>query len=138
MREIKFRAWIESWKDTGKGKMIPPFNPFMMTDGIQLLLVQEDHQKMQFTGLKDTDKTEPKEIYDKDILCCDDTYADYPTYAEVFWDDEYGMWKADHHDGDEVCEYELWSLLQEFRFVDVAGNTMENPELLKSETQEAL
>lgn len=140
MKEIKFRAWqphsslhrkpgmyevtsLELYDESGGGEA------FLALPGenAQSSEYLEDIKLMQYTGLKDKNSVE---IYEGDILQCDDVSADYQLHAKVYWDEEEAIYKADRSGDGETCEFELWAILQEHQFVDVIGNIYENPELL--------
>ena len=119
MRDIKFRAW-----DTERKEMWT--NPhFALT---QMLEVQTNYQTrrsnkyifMQYTGIKDKNGVE---IYERDII----TFKDYTDLivAEVIWnlggqwDYRPKGWRVGYHASMIGCD------------IEVIGNDLENPELLR-------
>ena len=144
MREIKFRAWIESTK-----KMKPvvgiSWNDNEVTFSSELVTQScgccsdietdwtnlSDVEIMQYTGLKDKNGTE---IYEGDILDCtsravgfidgDDRGYDISTIKTVAWQDGFWGWSANSID---ILRQEYLS-----KYYTVAGNIHENPELLEA------
>ena len=133
-REIKFRAWNYKLR-----KMDDVFN--MDIGGVcspeQLRLTKQDPLTrwavancvlMQYTGLKDSSDP-PKEIYEGDILKCDQD----DSFLQVLWNFEnvqfVGKWLDNYRLAYE--EFEAWifkrNVLTNF---EIIGNIYENPELL--------
>jgi uncharacterized phage protein (TIGR01671 family) len=151
MREIKFRAWDKEYKTITKVLLIN-FERGALLQGLPVgeeleylnhengdytILVAgqrfRDFDKielMQFVGLKDKNG---KEIYEGDILLCDNDGEQYKT--EIRWSD--GGLIAEMPDG---ADYDLsligW-VIEELTCcngsVEIIGNVYKNPELLKGE-----
>lgn len=128
MREIKFRAWDKI------NKKFVKINDFMFDDrsileisteyldfgcGANSTAPREEIALMQYTGLKDINKTD---IYEGDIL----DYGDYLRSHVVvfrngsFWGHAIGY--------DENIGIGLYNALED---LEVAGNIYDNPELLE-------
>ena len=110
-REIKFRAW-DGLRITTSGIQ------FSTTDG-KLTMIQ-DYPLMQFTGLKDKND---KEIYEGDILKCDDDKL-----RQITWYELGAGWRVGINDKDTYFNG-LGVYANTFQ---VLGNIYENPELLEN------
>lgn len=139
MRELKFRAWIKSYKhdsnvpisrrtDFGFPKMVMPMcvhseHGFEYREGLsvrQIFRREYDFELMQYTGLKDVNGVE---IYEGDII-----KTDWGNGEVKFRNSCFGVFNQ---------KSSLISLLQglfiSMKSVEVVGNRFENPELLKEE-----
>lgn len=149
MREIKFRAW-----DKERERMIfqhemnnslenKEYYFSLSEDRVELLYHDEDYSAyvgckaeiMQYTGIKDING---KEIYEGDIVKfldeemiysdCGIEYDEFINTGKViFSHDELMGWDITnrHMDLEEVWHYR--------EYIEVVGNTYENPELLEGE-----
>jgi len=118
MREIKFRAWdytsqIMSYSD--EEKSLEAFFASHNKD-------YDDVVFMQFTGLKDNRGCE---IYEGDVLLCDDSNEDHEEFRTKVWFCN-GQFLTQHY-GFPVHS---WCSKKE-SWCEVIGNIYENPELIK-------
>lgn len=125
MREIKFRAWH---KKTSHPRMYGVAYLYSERNGALYVVITDDEREMaignllvgdevelmQYTGLKDR---QGKEIYEGDIVKCTDGYNATVSYDEV---------KAEFNPfgGGESAEWGSG--------VEIIGNRYENPELLEA------
>lgn len=108
MREIKFRSW------NGESMQHGGFS-IRATGDVLADSLHGAHpiSVMQYTGLKDTNGVE---IYDGDILECDEHY-----YYQISWSEKHSCWYASDCGGlDDLPSS-----------VNVIGNIYQNPDLLK-------
>jgi uncharacterized phage protein (TIGR01671 family) len=114
MREIKFRAWFEKFKEMYTVKMIDLQKEIAYFDKYNYRSFY-DIDLMEYTGLKDMRE---KEIYEGDIL--------FESFGEKYF-------KVVFEDGSFTVETEEYSLsLSEYAHIcEVVGNIYENPELIK-------
>ena len=113
MREIKFRAWVEKFKEMYTVKMIDLQREIAYFDKYNYRSFY-DINLMEYTGLKDMRE---KEIYEGDIL--------FESFGEEYF-------KVVFEDGSFRVETEEYSLpLKEYAHIcEVVGNIYETPELL--------
>lgn len=113
MREIKFRAWFEKFKEMYTVKMIDLQREIAYFDKYNYRSFY-DINLMEYTGLKDMRE---KEIYEGDIL--------FESFGEEYF-------KVVFEDGNFRVETEEYSLpLKEYAHIcEVVGNIYETPELL--------
>ena len=125
MREIKFRAWNNFFKEM----YYFDFENNIEVRSGHLWIVHEEGaisskspsiKIMQYTGLKDRND---KEIYVGDLVAVAD-YANWEGLYKIIWDEKNLMYMLEDAFGDreKLCEFEEYL---------VKGNIYENPELLK-------
>ena len=125
MREIKFRAWDNFFKQM----YYFDFENNIEVRSDHLWIVHEEGavsskspsiKIMQYTGLKDRND---KEIYVGDLVAVAD-YANWERLYKIIWDEKNLMYMLEDAFGDreKLCEFEEYL---------VKGNIYENPELLK-------
>jgi len=125
MREIKFRAWDNFFKQM----YYFDFENNIEVRSGHLWIVHEEGaisskspsiKIMQYTGLKDRND---KEIYVGDLVAVAD-YANWEGLYKIIWDEKNLMYMLEDAFGDreKLCEFEEYL---------VKGNIYENPELLK-------
>lgn len=114
-REIKFRVWLHDTKKWGDVACIEVFNS---TGKLEYLYQDQPYTIQQYTGLKDKSG---KEIYEGDII------------SGEFYDTEY------HHSETIKAEVVFNNgafnvAIREWRkpSLEVIGNIMQNPELIKN------
>lgn len=116
-REIKFRAWTDSW-----GMVY--FNTGGFTIDVQSKTVWKDTmdeecvELQQYTGLKDSTG---KEIYEGDLI----KLADSPYVYEVSWD----IWRLVITEVSGLIERQGMTSAV-FNRAEIIGNIFETPELL--------
>ena len=121
MREIKFRAWVNTTGEMvdvdaivfNDGVKVSPYKPHILDRHNDIYLL-EDVVLEQFTGLHDKNG---KEIYEGDICVEDAEYGD--GCFDVVW------YVDDIHCGWSISPSDVWE-------ARVIGNIHENPELLES------
>lgn len=125
MREIKFRAWDNFFKQM----YYFDFENNIEVRSGHLWIVHEEGaisskspsiKIMQYTGLKDRND---KEIYVGDLVAVAD-YANWEGLYKIIWDEKNLMYMLEDAFGDreKLCEFEEYL---------VKGNIYENPELLE-------
>lgn len=128
MREIKFRAWDNFFKQM----YYFDFENNIEVRSGHLWIVHEEGaisskspsiKIMQYTGLKDRND---KEIYVGDLVAVAD-YANWEGLYKIIWDEKNLMYMLEDAFGDreKLCEFEEYL---------VKGNIYENPELLEVES----
>jgi uncharacterized phage protein (TIGR01671 family) len=128
MREIKFRAWDNFFKQM----YYFDFENNIEVRSGHLWIVHEEGaisskspsiKIMQYTGLKDRND---KEIYVGDLVAVVD-YANWEGLYKIIWDEKNLMYMLEDAFGDreKLCEFEEYL---------VKGNIYENPELLEVES----
>ncbi len=124
MREIKFRAWDNFFKQM----YYFDFENNIEVRSGHLWIVHEEGaisskspsiKIMQYTGLKDRND---KEIYVGDLVAVAD-YANWEGLYKIIWDEKNLMYMLEDAYGDKekMCEFEHYL---------IKGNIYENPELL--------
>ena len=128
MREIKFRAWIESTKNMMyldfKNKNIHQsrmnvalFSDYIREEGWAVL--------MQYTGLKDKNG---KEIYEGDVVKIDAGYSGDHFYREslgiITWDED--RWYPNNPKEKDGITWQDFNYRMD---VEIIGNVYESPEL---------
>lgn len=142
MRELKFRAWLDEYKEyiyfggdykEPKGRWGRGRCALVGNNHIADLLSNEDDSRKwvhniykvecieQYTGLKDKNG---KEIYEGDIVV--NTYYDDGEMYKVLWVDDSVAFGMESLDDMELYKLPLESL-------EVIGNIHENPELVGEE-----
>lgn len=119
MKEIKFRAWVEKFKEMYIVKMIDLQKEIAYFDKYNYRSFY-DIDPMQYTGLKDKNN---KEIYEGDILS--DGNNEKP-YKVIF---ENGSFRAEFEGDFEEYSFDLINIVAQG--CEVVGNIYENPELMK-------
>ena len=125
MREIKFRAWDNFFKQM----YYFDFENNIEVRSGHLWIVHEEGavsskspsiKIMQYTGLKDRND---KEIYVGDLVAVAD-YANWEGLYKIIWDEKNLMYMLEDAFGDreKLCEFEEYL---------VKGNIYENPEVLE-------
>lgn len=125
MREIKFRAWDNFFKQM----YYFDFENNIEVRSGHLWIVHEEGaisskspsiKIMQYTGLKDRND---KEIYVGDLVAVAD-YSNWEGLYKIIWDEKNLMYMLEDAFGDreKLCEFEEYL---------VKGNIYENPELLE-------
>ena len=126
MREIKFRAWFEKFKEIYTVKMIDLQKEIAYFDKYNYRSFY-DIDLMQYTGLKDKNN---KEIYEGDILSDGN---DEKPYKVIF---ENGSFRAEFEGDFEEYSFDLIDIVAQG--CEVVGNIYENPELIKEWDDEIL
>lgn len=129
MREIKFRGynpknghWLHGFYLQNRG------NHFVCPDEFANGNDWDDYEILpdtlgQYTGLKDK---KGQEIYEGDVLCRYDIWIDTPLTV-VYRD---GQWIGVAHDGTWLALLQdTYSIHEVLRYIEVIGNTHDNPEL---------
>jgi uncharacterized phage protein (TIGR01671 family) len=126
MREIKFRAWL--YQEQEMKNSIDNEKMFIFAvNGLNIKTMDDQLYYprvsfMQYTGLKDKNGTE---IYEGDILLCDDSNEDHEEFKTEVWFGN-GQFLTRHY-GYPVHS---WCSKKE-SWCEIIGNIYENPELLK-------
>lgn len=135
MREIKFRAWDKASKQmlrSGEPLFLESFLGEMWLavgalHGVRYPQYDYDnYQLMQYTGLKDKNGIE---IYEGDVL--EHSWKPIGKTESIVRTFEVGFYRgsfSQHEPGDGKDVWEIWYDWDE---LEVIGNIMENPELLK-------
>lgn len=116
MREIKFRAWFEKFKEMYIVKGIDFQREMAYFDKYNYRSIY-DIELMQYTGLKDKNN---KEIYEGDIVTLHNS-----KYKVIFLNEE-----ARFVLRDDEFEYEIPFTNNNNKRMEIIGNIYENPELL--------
>jgi uncharacterized phage protein (TIGR01671 family) len=120
MREIKFRAWDNTYK-----KMISWVD--LVGFSVRGLFYDYKFNVMQFTGLHDKNG---KEIYEGDIVTYLNCYTKKMLNKQIVWDKYSCGFTCD-----PMGHQNLWYLQEYLKDnkldLEVSGNIYENPELLK-------
>ena len=118
MREIKFRAWVEKFKEMYTVKMIDLQREIAYFDKYNYRSFY-DINLMQYTGLKDMRE---KEIYEGDILSGGNNEEHYKVIFEN------GSFMAEFEGDFDEYSFDLIDVVAQG--CEVVGNIYENPELL--------
>lgn len=130
MREIKFRAWDEKYKEmvyVDLRFLVENFNRDNVSFGDGNL---ESYKWMQFTGLKDKNG---KEIYEGDILDIIAEHSHYHKRVVEFSHRKMGFVLRKKHNGESYNDGEISSYSQSHGKImdhEIIGNIWENPDLL--------
>ena len=126
MREIKFRAWFEKFKEMYTVKMIDLQKEIAYFDKYNYRSFY-DIDLMEYTGLKDIRE---KEIYEGDILANGNNEKPYKVIFEN------GSFRAEFEGDFEEYSFDLIDIVAQG--CEVVGNIYENPELIKEWDDEIL
>jgi len=119
MREIKFRAWFEKFKEMYTVKMIDLQKEIAYFDKYNYRSFY-DIDLMEYTGLKDIRE---KEIYEGDILANGNNEKPYKVIFEN------GSFRAEFEGDFEEYSFDLIDVVAQG--CEVVGNIYENSELIK-------
>lgn len=119
MREIKFRAWVEKFKEMYTVKMIDLQKEIAYFDKYNYRSFY-DIDLMEYTGLRDKNE---KEIYEGDILKLRDNHG----IQLVKYHDEWSAFIVESQKDTSVGVLGLYFDKEDF---EIIGNAYENPELL--------
>ena len=131
MREIKFRAWIETQKRMYEVVSICTRDWFFTTPEGTTWYRGSDFKLMQYTGLKDKNG---KEIYEGDIIF--ETFkhpideGEEPVTAKVIWSAKHAKFQLQ----DSENTWDIWKD-NNLHTYQIIGNIYENKEILENATK---
>lgn len=132
MREIKFRQY---WQHEDIGVIsTSEWTLDRLKQGITGVDRHNLIAEVQFTGLRD-ESFSKVEVYEGDLFGKSDSNG-VEVYGEVYFDTDFAGFCVRYPNGGWTTLGE--HLLNKQNYREVIGNIYENPELLKSETQETM